>query len=48
MSKGNPVITLRLTPDQVAILRKEAEARGQTLSQLIRDAIQLYLFQTKK
>jgi uncharacterized protein (DUF1778 family) len=35
-SYGNPLIALRLEPDQIEALRLEASARGLTVSDLVR------------
>lgn len=46
--RGNPGITIRLTQDQIDRLKAIATQRGQSLSDLVRDAIQLLLLIDKK
>ena len=43
MSRGSPGITLRLTAEQIARLKEAAKARNLSVSELIREAIRLYL-----
>lgn len=44
MSKGNPLVSLRLTQDQITRLKAIAAERGISLSVLLRMAIQHFLF----
>lgn len=37
--RGNPVYNFRLEPDQIEALRAEAESRGITVSDLLRESI---------
>jgi hypothetical protein len=37
--RGNPVYNFRLEPDQIQALREEAESRGLTVSDLLRESI---------
>lgn len=43
MSRGNPSVQVRLTKEQVERLRKLAEERKISLSDLIREALRAYL-----
>ena len=43
MSKGNPIIHARVTPDQLERLKAIAKERNIDLSTLIKQAIQAYL-----
>lgn len=38
MARGNPRITVRLTPATIDRLRRVAEATGQTVGDIVRDA----------
>ena len=46
--KGNPNVTIRLTPDQIERLKAIAAARGISLSALLRMAIQFFLLEEQK
>ena len=47
MTKGNPRITIRVTPTQLKTLQAEAATQGVTVSQLMRQALQLLLLDKK-
>lgn len=46
--KGNPNVTIRLTPDQIERLKGIAADKEMSLSALLRMAIQLFLLSEKK
>lgn len=43
MARGNPLIALRLTREQIEALKEAARKEGITVSDVVRKALEMYL-----
>ena len=45
--RGNPGLTVRLTAEQIERIKEFAEQHGLTTSELVREALKLYMLKSK-